>query len=834
MKNQYLADIGDYGKYALLRHIAKAGISVSVNWYLTPDDGSKDGKFRDYLKDDKEAVLDPELFEKLRSLPRTVRSTVMDLEAMDVIPGADYYHQDLEVFGRDKWLRACMEHCKGSLIYLDPDNGIRQGAPGQSADSIKFAYTSEIAALFESGRDVVCYCHRGRRNDLDWEKYKALLYHELQDVRLFCLTYHRGTQRSFLFAVHEEHADQYQQILSEFLNNTEKRYFTEEEVSVPARSGPTPTALLLSRQYPTYQALLQVYPKEGLSAEDCFHKTILYVVSWFRKRIDPELLASMPELESLRSYPEPDRAEDFRIEDHANIRIISLMSVRSFYWKEAGCWSFRIVEPDNGTEKKESFGRQFITDVSVTAAADSAVLAVRIICREPQGNMEDAGVFRPAFVKSISKDPALFITEAGTDPAFRFGPVPIMLNGKSQKDCTDLTEKLLRNPRRQMPVIFIPESYYEELEDSFNGMTRSLLGYGHVVVVTRGTRKLFLSCMREERYEQAIEEDQIIIHRGVNPLDGTVYETTFLGTELEEDHAGMVKALVMQEPLRKRYCYFEYLFNKELWNAYLESRHTDFDPGIYQDQIDEMKAAKADVERDNEKLSLRIQELERQLKSRDQALLQENREKIRTEKQMESLQKDKARLQEELKKLGSGSAGPGTGSSELGIAHLDEKAKYEPVLNFPVRFDKDDILDWVETYLGDYLIIHPKARRSFEACSRNIDYKRLCLMLYYLAHYTRLRNENKDESINLDEALRPYDLEDMNLSVTSVGDVTYYKSAIKIKIHNYDGSVRGEQYMPLHIKSDVNPRSLIRIYFLYHKPIGKSIIGYLPDHIDKV
>ena len=136
--------------------------------------------------------------------------------------------------------------------------------------------------------------------------------------------------------------------------------------------------------------------------------------------------------------------------------------------------------------------------------------------------------------------------------------------------------------------------------------------------------------------------------------------------------------------------------------------------------------------------------------------------------------------------------------------------------------------------MGDYLIIHPKARRSFEACSRNIDYKRLCLMLYYLAHYTRLRNENKDESINLDEALRPYDLEDMNLSVTSVGDVTYYKSAIKIKIHNYDGSVRGEQYMPLHIKSDVNPRSLIRIYFLYHKPIGKSIIGYMPDHIDKV
>lgn len=50
MKNQYVGDIGDYGKYSLLRAFAEEGVKVGVNWYLTDNDGSNDGKFVDYLK----------------------------------------------------------------------------------------------------------------------------------------------------------------------------------------------------------------------------------------------------------------------------------------------------------------------------------------------------------------------------------------------------------------------------------------------------------------------------------------------------------------------------------------------------------------------------------------------------------------------------------------------------------------------------------------------------------------------------------------------------------------------------------------------------------------
>ena len=49
MKNQYLGDLGDYGKYGLLRYLAEQGVRIGINWYLTEDDSSTDGKFKDYL-----------------------------------------------------------------------------------------------------------------------------------------------------------------------------------------------------------------------------------------------------------------------------------------------------------------------------------------------------------------------------------------------------------------------------------------------------------------------------------------------------------------------------------------------------------------------------------------------------------------------------------------------------------------------------------------------------------------------------------------------------------------------------------------------------------------
>lgn len=51
MQNRYVGDIGDFRKYALLKNIAKTGLSMGVNLYLTPAEShNADGKHISYLQ----------------------------------------------------------------------------------------------------------------------------------------------------------------------------------------------------------------------------------------------------------------------------------------------------------------------------------------------------------------------------------------------------------------------------------------------------------------------------------------------------------------------------------------------------------------------------------------------------------------------------------------------------------------------------------------------------------------------------------------------------------------------------------------------------------------
>ena len=96
MKNQYVGDIGDYGKYGLLRFLTKKGISIGINWYLTEDDGSSDGKFTDYLKKSAERDYDPELFDCLKGIVDQPDKTVKMIEGSGILPGAEFYSEALK------------------------------------------------------------------------------------------------------------------------------------------------------------------------------------------------------------------------------------------------------------------------------------------------------------------------------------------------------------------------------------------------------------------------------------------------------------------------------------------------------------------------------------------------------------------------------------------------------------------------------------------------------------------------------------------------------------------------------------------------------------------
>ena len=97
MKNQYVGDIGDYGKYSLLRAFIDAGIKVGVNWYLTKDDGSSDGGFTDYLKKEDMREFSPQIFGPLNLIAYKNNKCITDIENSGILPGA-WIDQDSDHF----------------------------------------------------------------------------------------------------------------------------------------------------------------------------------------------------------------------------------------------------------------------------------------------------------------------------------------------------------------------------------------------------------------------------------------------------------------------------------------------------------------------------------------------------------------------------------------------------------------------------------------------------------------------------------------------------------------------------------------------------------------
>ena len=83
MKNQYFGDIGDYGKYGLLRRLAKYGIKIAINWYLTESDGTNDCKSTKYLqKEEESSKYDSELFCILKGMLR-LGSEISNVEKLN-------------------------------------------------------------------------------------------------------------------------------------------------------------------------------------------------------------------------------------------------------------------------------------------------------------------------------------------------------------------------------------------------------------------------------------------------------------------------------------------------------------------------------------------------------------------------------------------------------------------------------------------------------------------------------------------------------------------------------------------------------------------------------
>lgn len=155
------------------------------------------------------------------------------------MPGVRFYSDILKPDGtpgdreqeRSCWFQESMHELADSeLIFMDPDNGLLESDDPTKLGGEKYVLPSEVESYFIEGHNVVYYCHKGRRPYEQWEAHKSLMFERIKDAKPAILTYHKGSQRSYIFLIHEEDFVKYRKIIDRLLSGWYK-IFSEEYTS---------------------------------------------------------------------------------------------------------------------------------------------------------------------------------------------------------------------------------------------------------------------------------------------------------------------------------------------------------------------------------------------------------------------------------------------------------------------------------------------------------------------------------------------------------------------------------------------------------------------------
>jgi hypothetical protein len=227
MKDQYIGDIGDYGKYGLLRFLSGRGISIGVNWYLTPPDGRTDGSHTEYLRDERMRVYDDKLFDDMAKIALREDKQIQMIEQSGILNGFRFYSERMDFYSlprsernaaRSAWHHNALKQLKDTeLILADPDNGLSSTKKASAKDAQKFVLPHEIADYYDRGQQIVYYHHRPRKNEEGWTRDKTQILACLPDARLLAVSFNRWSCRTYIFVLHESMYASYCNTLNRFL-----------------------------------------------------------------------------------------------------------------------------------------------------------------------------------------------------------------------------------------------------------------------------------------------------------------------------------------------------------------------------------------------------------------------------------------------------------------------------------------------------------------------------------------------------------------------------------------------------------------------------------------
>jgi hypothetical protein len=253
MQNRYVGDVGDFGKYGLLRWLlvddhGTLQLRLAVLWYLVQDEThNNDGGHTSYLSKSSTALsrCDPVLFSQLQQVVARERA-VSAVERSDILPSGTRFHSSRLVYERadtmavrklkrQEWFRQAGKCAAGAdLVFLDPDNGLQcNSVTRYSRTGVKYAYYSDITSLGTPTTSLLLYHHLSRQGTAAEQIVRhadALATSVPNDYRIAALRFRRGSARVFFVATAPRHQDHVAGRLGAFMRSPWSDHFVRNEL----------------------------------------------------------------------------------------------------------------------------------------------------------------------------------------------------------------------------------------------------------------------------------------------------------------------------------------------------------------------------------------------------------------------------------------------------------------------------------------------------------------------------------------------------------------------------------------------------------------------------
>ena len=256
MQNRYTADIGDFGKYGLLRALCSpiddgSNARLGVVWYLVPDEShNADGKFTRYLESSPKnhrqfRQCDPELYDALADIIRKKNRNVSSIRKCSILPPGTVFYEELLTFNgttansprarrkriayRNEWVQGALSLTEDSdIIFVDPDNGLEVGTKRHHKRGPKYVFFDELEPYYKRGQSIVIYQHISRMGSAEEQVRERLaqIDERLNSDSTFALLYHRGAARAFLVVPSEKHKSILTGKAEQFMEGPWSQHFT--------------------------------------------------------------------------------------------------------------------------------------------------------------------------------------------------------------------------------------------------------------------------------------------------------------------------------------------------------------------------------------------------------------------------------------------------------------------------------------------------------------------------------------------------------------------------------------------------------------------------------